>query len=38
MVKSRFRKGERACRRGEDNDECSIAVGGYVTKTLEVLI
>ncbi len=25
----------RACRRGEDEDECSLATSGYIAKTLE---
>jgi RNA binding exosome subunit len=38
MVKSRFKESEKPCRRGEEDDECSTTIGGYVVKTLEALI
>jgi hypothetical protein len=33
MVNQGLEKGERACKKGEDDEECSITVGGYVVKT-----
>jgi hypothetical protein len=35
MVKSKSRKSEETCRGGEDDNECSTTIGGYVVKTLE---
>jgi hypothetical protein len=38
MVKSRSKESERVCRKGEEDDECSTIIGGYVVKTLEALV
>jgi hypothetical protein len=38
MVKSKSKKNEKTCKIGEDDDECSTIIGGYVVRNLEAPI